>query len=354
MSTPGPLLSVVVPVHNGEHLLPDTLGAITGSHLDRDRWELVLVDDGSTDRSAEVGERFAHRIVRLEGPPHGPAFARNRGAETARGEVIVFVDADVRIASDALGKLARLFDADPTLGAAFGSYDDQPPAPGAVSRYRNLLHHYHHHRGAGEAETFWAGLGAVRASVFREIGEFDEVRYARPQIEDIELGRAIRRAGYRIVLDPTIQGAHLKRWTLGQVLKTDLLHRGIPWMRLILEEGGGGDTLNVKPKEKVCVALVGLGLAGLFAGALAGSLPIVAAGLACLAIVVLLNLELYRYLSRGRGLRFAAAVAPLHMTYYLTSGIAYIAGHIAHRLAPAPQGRGRRARQALQAEARDG
>lgn len=354
MSGARPFLSVIVPVYNGRHLLPDTLGAIARSDLAKERWELVLVDDGSTDGTGEVAGPLVDRVVRLDGPPRGPAFARNRGAERAHGEVLVFVDADVRLAPDALGKLAVLFESDPTLGAAFGSYDDQPPAPGVVSRYRNLLHHYHHHRGAGEAETFWAGLGAVRASVYREVGGFDEVRYARPQIEDIELGRSIRRAGHRIVLDPSIQGAHLKRWTLGQVLETDLFHRGIPWMRLILREGGGGDTLNVKPKEKLCVALVGLGLAGLAVGPWARSWLITSIGLACLAVVVLLNLELYRYLARGRGLRFAVAVAPLHLTYYVTSGIAYIAGHIAHRLSPPSGDEGRVAKQPLQREVQDG
>ena len=104
---------------------------------------------------------------------------------------------------------------------AYHSHDDRPPASGIVSRYRNLLHHYHHHLGAGDAGTFWAGLGAVRAKVFAEVDKFDEWRYERPQIEDIELGRRIVRNGYRILLDPTIQGAHLKRWTLRDVLRTD-------------------------------------------------------------------------------------------------------------------------------------
>jgi GT2 family glycosyltransferase len=248
----------------------------------------------------------------------------------------VFVDADVRIAPDALGKMARLFEADPELGAAFGSYDDQPPAPGSVSRYRNLLHHYHHHRGAGDAETFWAGLGAVRADVFRQVGGFDEVRYARPQIEDIELGRVIRRAGYRIALDPTIQGAHLKRWTLGQVLQTDLMHRGIPWTRLILSEGAGGSSLNVSPKEKLCVALVGVGLASLFASAVARSAALFWVGVVALALVIVLNFGMYRYMSRGRGLRFALAVVPLHFMYYVTGGLAFALGHVAHRVAPTP------------------
>ena len=334
MTHPSPYLSVVMPVHNAQTVLPDTLGALGRSDFDRGSWELVVVDDASTDDSAAVAAPHADRVVRLADRPRGPAFARNRGAEACRGEVLVFVDSDVRIAPDALGRLARHFQEDPELGAAFGSYDDQPPAPGVVSQYRNLLHHYHHHRGAGDAETFWAGLGAVRTGVFRQLDGFDQRRYTRPQIEDIELGRRIRRAGYRIVLDPAVGGAHLKRWTLGQIFRTDLLHRGIPWMKLLLAEGGASQVLNVKPMEKLCVALVGLSLATLAVAAFVGSPVLALVGIASVAVAVALNLPLYRYMSRGRGVGFALAVIPLHLGYYVTSGLSFIAGHVAHRIAP--------------------
>jgi len=336
MSAGRPYMSVIVPVHDAEGILHDTLGALAGSDLDRSVWELIVVDDVSTDGTVHLAGEYADDIVRLTGSPHGPAFARNRGAEASRGEVLVFVDADVRVAPEALGKLERIFRGDPELAAAFGSYDDQPPAPGLVSRYRNLLHHYHHHQGAGAAETFWAGLGAVRADVYRELGGFDDVVYARPQIEDIELGRRIRRSGRRILLDPTIQGAHLKRWTLGQVLRTDLFHRGIPWMKLILGEGAGGNILNVKPKEKLCVALVGIAIVLVGVAGVLRRPSLLLAATASLAVVVGLNLPLYRYLSRGRSLGFALGVVPLHLIYYVTSGLSFILGHIAHRLSPQP------------------
>jgi glycosyltransferase involved in cell wall biosynthesis len=330
MTTDPPVLSVIVPAHRGESLLPDTLRALTESDLPRERWELVVVDDASPDRTALVAARFADTVVRLSGKPHGPSYARNRGFEASRGDVLVFVDADVRVHPDALRRFLELFTADPGLGAAFGSYDDRPPAPGVVSRYRNLLHHYTHHQGAGEAGTFWAGLGAVRRDVFAEVDKFDEWHYERPQIEDIELGRRIRRAGHRIRLEPAIQGSHLKRWTLRDVLRTDLLHRGIPWMRLILREGAGGDLLNVKLKEKVCVALVGLALITLLAGLATRNAWALAAVPGLLAVIVVLNLPMFRYLSRGRGPFFFLAIVPLHLMYHFVSGLAAVFGHLHH------------------------
>ena len=332
-----PLLSVIVPAHQAETLLPDTLGALLRSQLPKDEWELVVVDDASWDRTALVAAEYADTVVRLAGHPHGPAFARNRGFEASRGDILVFVDADVRVHPESLGQFAERFRERADLGAAFGSYDDQPPAPGAASRYRNLLHHYHHHQGAGEAGTFWAGLGAIRADLFEEVGKFDEWRYERPQIEDIELGRRVVRAGYPILLDPTIQGTHLKQWSLRDILRTDLLHRGIPWMTLMLREGRGGGQLNVKVKEKACVALLGLACITPALALLMGSwvplglLPLL------LATIVGLNVHLYGFMYRGRGFGFLLAVIPLHLTYYFVSGLAVVLAHLAHWRGRAPQ-----------------
>src|SRR5207244_8179187 len=100
----------------------------------------------------------------------GPAAARNEGARRATGEVLVFVDADVVPHADAFRLIRGAFDGDPELVALFGSYDDAPPAPGAVSGFRNLLHHHVHQAGAGPAETFWAGLGAVGREAFLQAG----------------------------------------------------------------------------------------------------------------------------------------------------------------------------------------
>ena len=111
------------------------------------------------------------------------------------------------------------FEADPGLAGLFGSYDDEPAAPGLVSRFRNLLHHYVHQAGtfvddARPAQTFWTGCGLIRRDVFLEAGGFDPQLYRRPAIEDIELGYRMTRAGHRIVLARDVQATHLKRWTL--------------------------------------------------------------------------------------------------------------------------------------------
>ena len=188
----------------------------------------------------------------------GPAAARNHGAQHARGDALLFVDSDVVVAPGTLEQVAALLVRRPDVAAVFGSYDANPAAAGTVSRYKNLLHHFVHQNGAAEASTFWAGCGAIRRSAFEAVGGFDQVRFRRPSIEDIELGHRLRRAGHRILLDKTLQVNHLKRWTLASLLWTDVVGRAVPWSRLILESRQRVHDLNLRHDQRVSAALVGL------------------------------------------------------------------------------------------------
>jgi glycosyltransferase involved in cell wall biosynthesis len=333
-----PLISVIVPAHQAAGLLPDTLGAIVASDLPRDQWELIVIDDGSRDDTAIVAGRYADTVVRLPGKPHGPAYARNRGFEVSRGEYVVFFDADVRVKPDTLRRAALALSSDPTLGAVFGSYDDAPPAQGFVSQYRNLLHHYVHQQNAGDADTFWAGCGAVRRSVFEQAGMYDEWHFARPQIEDIELGQRIRANGHRIALRPEIQATHLKRWTLWGVVRTDIRDRGVPWARLLAHRGAMLDSgaLNIKWTEKLNTALVWLAALGFVVALSMRQWWPAQVALVLLVPVVLLNLPLLRFFWRARGPAFALAVVPLHIQYYFLNGLSAMIGIALHHSIGAP------------------
>ncbi|HEY2805913.1 MAG TPA: glycosyltransferase family 2 protein [Gemmatimonadales bacterium] len=329
-----PFLSVIVPAYNATATIRAALEALAASELTRDRFELTLVDDGSTDETSLIGAEYCDRVVRLSGKPHGPAFARNRGAEVSRGEVLVFVDADVVVHKDALGRLVDRFNAEPDTSAVFGSYDDKPSSPGLVSQYRNLLHHYVHQRGRGQAQTFWAGLGAIRRDDFVEVGMFDEWHYARPQIEDIELGRRLSIAGHHIVLDPDIMGTHLKRWTLGATLLADFQHRGVPWMWLLIQEGqpANAGSLNVRSIEKVLTGLTALGLLTPVVALVFHDARWLLATLPVALMIGLVNAGFYRFLIRIRGLLFAMAVFPLHLAYYAGNAISVVSGWLVHHL----------------------
>lgn len=338
-SSSRPLLSVIIPVHNGASFLPRSLEALADSDLPRECWELIVVDDASNDQSASIASRYADTIVRLPAKPHGPAYARNRGYEVSRGEIVMFADADVCVHRDTLRRFAEAFVADPGVTAIFGSYDDTPEAPGVVSQYRNLVHHYVHQLGAGEADTFWAGCGAIRSSAFAEAGMYDEWHFGRPQIEDIELGHRVRARGHRIVLRSDIQVCHLKRWTLRGVITTDLRDRGVPWMRLLIQQGATVSTrsLNLRTIEKISTLLTGVALLSvLFAAVTLDPFWLVATLLALLPVLVV-NRRLYGFFRRKRGAAFAAAAIPLHLLYYVVNIVAVGLGWVLHQTVGEPK-----------------
>jgi GT2 family glycosyltransferase len=257
----------------------------------------------------------------------GPAHVRNAGAAQAESDLLAFIDADVVVHPDVFARMRDAFAADPGLTALFGSYDAAPEAPGAVSGFRNLLHHHVHHEAAGPASTFWAGIGAVRRDAFDQVGGFDAERYAVPSIEDVELGMRLADAGARIELDPSIQGTHLKRWSLAAMARTDLLRRGVPWVALLIERREASTTLNLGWRHRASALA---SLAGI--GALLARRP----GLAAAAVLTLvaLNGSFYGLLLRTRGPLEAGAGVGLHLVHHALGAAAVPAGALAATRSP--------------------
>jgi len=255
----------------------------------------------------------------------GPAAARNRAAQQARGDILLFVDADVELHADAMERIRARFANDPELAAVFGSYDDRPAAPGVVSRFRNLLHHHTHSSHPGPATTFWAGCGAVRRQAFLDLGGFDADAYGRPCIEDIEFGLRLSDAGGRILLDPAIQGTHHKRWTLRSMVVTDIGQRAIPWSRLLLKRRELPASLNLNPEARLSAAASLLLPVALFGALLPALRPAaLALGVGALALLLMLNRPFHSLLLQRCGWLEAAIGVALHALYLAYSSLTLV------------------------------
>lgn len=320
-----PTLSVIVPCYNSSLDLERCLAALKGSsHCD---FDLLVVDDGSTEPIASIVSRYGFNYLRIAGPG-GPARARNRGVLQVNGKYVVFIDADVVVHDDTLQRFAEAFAADDTIDAVIGTYDDAPGDPSFLSQYKNLFHHYVHLTAHGDVHTFWSGCGAMRRDLFIAFGGFDEVRYRRPAIEDIELGTWLVRAGHRIVLDNRVKCQHLKKWTLKNLLRTDIFDRGVPWTKLMLRAKDMPSTLNVTGAQRLSVALVYLTLLAALIAPLVSNAGWIALGL--FALVTLVNWDFYRYFARQRGIGFAVRSVPWHWLYFWYCGLGFLIGHWQH------------------------
>jgi glycosyltransferase involved in cell wall biosynthesis len=281
--------------------------------------EFIVVFDGPAPSTPMWLERADVRMLST-GRRSGPACARNLAARAARGRILFFVDADVELDPGAIERVTTTFEADPDLVGIFGAYDDEPAAEGAVSRFRNLLHHHTHTVHAGRADTFWSGCGALRTAEFIDVGGFDE-DYALPSVEDIELGMRINAQQGRILLDPGLRCKHLKQWTFPSMLVADVFYRAKPWTHLIMETQHLPVTLNIDWKGRVS------GVTSLVLTLSVICIPFqprsVWVALAAAALLVGMNLGFYRLCLRKGGLRFAASSIALHCLYFLYSSLTF-------------------------------
>ena len=246
-------LAVVIPAYNAAAELETSLAALRLGSLQPD--ECMVIDDGSTDATVEVAQRYGATVI-SSGGRRGPAYARNLGAAHCKSSVFLFLDADVCVHRDTLERVMSTFE-DPTVDAVIGSYDDSPACPRFISRYRNLMHCFTHQSASKNATTFWSGCGAVRRKAFLDAGGFDAT-YGRPAVEDIELGYRLFAAGCHMTLDPGIQVQHLKSWDIASMVRTDVRDRAIPWTFLILRAGRMPNDLNVKWTQRLSVFIIGV------------------------------------------------------------------------------------------------
>jgi glycosyltransferase involved in cell wall biosynthesis len=319
-----PAISVIIPVYNGGAQLGECLDALATSAGD---FEIILVDDASTDGSAVQARERGLKVIELASRG-GPAAARNRGAREARARILLFIDADVAVRPSTVARVAATFQSRPELAAIFGSYDDAPAAANFTSQYKNLFHHFVHQQGRARAETFWAGCGAVRREIFLRFGGFDEKRYDDASIEDIEFGDRLRRAAHEIFLDKELQVCHLKRWTLLSMLKADIFKRAWPWSSLMLERGRLANDLNLRMTERLSAAVT---VAALLLLPFVPAFPFLIALVSSLLLIALaLNRKLYIFFLRRRGLIFLFGAVALHLFYYCYSSATFALCCLSH------------------------
>lgn len=313
-------VAIIIPCHNGAGELKECLAALASADLDD--VQCIVVDDGSTDDSAEVAlaASLPLRLMRM-GVRRGPAAARNAGARAATAGVLVFLDADVTVYPETIAAIRMAFAEDPELGALMGAYDDTPSAPGFYSQYRNLLHCYVHRTGARCASTFWTGCGAIRSHLFWAQGGFDETPGG---VDDIEFGGRAVRVGIRIELRPDIQVKHRKAWTFMSTLRTDVALRAVPWTLLILRDKRMPNALSVDYRTRVSVASVWLAV---FVSLVSAPLLLALLGaLACVALALYANRKFYAFLRRCGGTSFALQGMAAHLLHLFVCGGSFLFG----------------------------
>lgn len=182
-----PAISVVIPCRNERETLDHCLAALDAQRFPRERFEVIVVDGGSTDGSREVA--LARGVRLLDDGANGPSGARNIGIRAARADIIAFTDADCVPQDDWLTRIAEVFAEDATLAGVAGAL--RMPRSTLVGRLEDM-DAVVHYRG------FITSNVAYKRDVLLSIGGFDESLCCA---EDYDLAWRAMDAGHRILHD---------------------------------------------------------------------------------------------------------------------------------------------------------
>ncbi|WP_456474773.1 glycosyltransferase family 2 protein [Candidatus Pyrohabitans sp.] len=304
-------ISVVIPNRNGSATLDACLRSVFAS--DYSNFEVIIVDDASTDASVEIIKRYPCRLIKLE-RQLGPSVARNLGAEKSKGEVLLFIDADCVLARDTLKLVNRAM----SNGAHVigGTYTKIPPfSQGFFSIFQSVYVNYCETKHE-EADYLATHCLAIDARLFRQSGGFirNSLMGHTTSVEDVEFSHRLKRSGYALRVDPGIEVGHIFNFNLFKSLK-NAARKSMYWTLYSLRNRDiFADSGAASAELKVNVAMFFATLAMLLSWALFGT------PLALALLPQLFNLYISRNLIRSfynaKGLGFAIAATAYFVLLY--------------------------------------
>jgi glycosyltransferase involved in cell wall biosynthesis len=205
------LISVIVPAYQAAAALPQCLTALQQQTIDRAQVEIIVVDDGSTDTTADAAEQslrdfpVATRLIRAE--HGGPAKARNLGAQAAHGDLLLFTDADCEPLPDWIEQFARVF-RDPSISGAAGTYATRQRSLIARFVQQEYEERYAYARRQPTIDFVDTYSAAYRREVFVDNGGFDAAAFPTASVEDQEFSFRLVARGHRLVFAPEAKVYH--------------------------------------------------------------------------------------------------------------------------------------------------
>ena len=195
-----PFVSVIIPCYNDEVGIGATLKSLCGQDYPRDRWELIVVDNNSTDNTFRIAQSFNGRLhsVRVERESRQSSYAaRNKGIRVSRGDILAFIDADMTVTSSWIRRgVATIRKGCDYVGCRVVVYPEKPP--GNLWELHDVRFGFPIQKYMKEWGFAGAGNIFVRRTVFESVGIFDmRVKSGG----DAEFGNRVRDAGFKLCYD---------------------------------------------------------------------------------------------------------------------------------------------------------
>ena len=256
-----PFVSVIIPALNGERTIRECLVSLLKMDYPVERREILVVDNGSTDSTAEIVNSFPVRYLQEE--RRGSFSARNKGIEASKGEVLAFTDADCVVTADWLRELVQGFDSE-EVGVVVGETISYPPKT-LAERYMAMRKPLWQKRVIRYPVSPWFGTSnvAFRRKVFNQIGLFDP-QFLR--VGDIDYSWRIFQSGnLKLIYRPKAVVFHRHRLTTWDLFKQ---YRGYGYGQAVLcrkyqEKRLWGWRRELKAYGDISLAVLALGRAAI-------------------------------------------------------------------------------------------
>ncbi len=312
-----PRLSIVIPMYNAQDTLSLCLDRLYQSTY-KD-FEVLLVDDGSCDNSLEIARKYPVKLIQMP-KNQGAACARNKGAQEACGEILLFMDSDILVEKESFSILMDDF-CDKDIAGVVGLLSSKLKFTNFSSNYKNLYMHYTYSMLPRYVSVFYTSFASVRREIFNECGGFDG-NYLNATIEDIEIGERITAAGYKLIIDKRLQVEHLRHYHFDALLKTGF-KRASGIMKIMLrkkfsaEKKSGYQTSPFSFRAGIGISF--LIVLALIKWALGGLGAYLMVAFLFYLVLFLLNVDFLLYLQQTKGAKF-----------FIQSSIAIVLDMLAH------------------------
>jgi len=197
--------SIIIPTHNSQDTIKSCLDAIFSSR-NKD-FELIVVDDGSTDETAKIVRNYPCHLISLK-ENKGPGYTKNTGANKASGQIFIFIDSDVLIKDDTLDIISKSFAEDGELVGVTGLLSLFCPHKNFFSQYKNLYMHYIFKQCQKYTDFFYGSIMAIKKEEFLPFNETFKIT------DDTELGQRYKGLNKKITLVNRLEVTHLKKYSL--------------------------------------------------------------------------------------------------------------------------------------------
>lgn len=304
-----PFISIVIPVHNGATTVGPCLQA--ASAVDYPNFEVIAVDDGSTDNSAEIIASFpAVKLVSLA-KNGGASKARNAGVAAAKGEFVLFTDDDCVVGKDTLKIAAQAIAKEGRACVIGGTYRPLAHDHCLLSSFQSVFVNYSETK-YPEPDYIATHAMLIPTELFRRSDKFDE--HFMPILEDVDYCHRLRRGGTRLVMHPPLMVGHIFHFNLWRSLR-NAFKKSRYWVAYSLRNKDLlKDSGTASVELKTDVVLWGVEMLALILLLATGQLAFLWAFLGAIAVNLVVSRGLVRaYFTSGGGLGFAVGC----LLYYL-------------------------------------